>query len=83
VNGVSMLCWSLGWALSTHWGGLLIDVSAGWLGADSDGYALPMLLTIGAYSSAIVLEAIFFWHVRDVGRLSGPIEGDTAGTEAA
>jgi MFS family permease len=83
VNGVSMLCWSLGWALSTHWGGLLIDVSAGWLGTGTDGYAMPMIITIGAYFSAIVLEAMFFWRVRHVGRLSGPVvEGEAAGTEA-
>ena len=83
VNGVSMLSWSLGWALSTHWGGQLIDTSAGWLGTDIDGYALPMLITIGAYLSAILLEAIFFWNVRHVGRLRGPLEGDATGTDAA
>lgn len=82
VNGVSMLSWSLGWALSTHWGGLLIDNSAGWLGEDTDGYALPMLITIGAYVAAIALEAIFFWNVRHVGRLRGPLDVDATGTEA-
>ena len=68
VNGVSMLCWNLGWALSNHWGGVLIDSSAGWLGTGQDGYALPMLLTIATYVAAIALEARFFWHVRHVGQ---------------
>jgi len=72
VNGVSMLCWNLGWALSNHWGGVLIDNSAGWLGTDHDGYALPMLLTIGTYVAAIVLEARCFWHLRHVGRQAPP-----------
>lgn len=83
VNGISMLSWSLGWALSTHWGGLLIDHSAGWLGTDIDGYALPMLITIGAYVTAIALEAIFFWNVRHVGRLRGPPEAEAVGTDVA
>jgi MFS family permease len=68
VNGVSMLCWNLGWSLSNAWGGHLIDVSAGWVSAGSDGYALPMLLTIGTYVAAIVLEARCFWSMRGVGR---------------
>ena len=52
-----MLCWNLGWAISNHWGGWLIDSSAGWVTAGLDGYALPMLLTIGTYLLAIGLEA--------------------------
>lgn len=67
VNGVTMLCWNLGWAASTLGAGQLIDASAGWLGASFDGYALPMLLTIATYLLAITLEARFFWHVRHVG----------------
>jgi MFS family permease len=72
VNGVSMLCWNLGWAVSNQWGGELIDHSAGWLGAGFDGYALPMLLTIGTYLLAITLEALFFWHVRHIGQARAP-----------
>jgi MFS family permease len=70
VNGASMLCWNLGWALSNHWGGVLIDTSAGWLGEGRDGYALPMLLTIAMYLAAIALEARFFWSQRHVGMAS-------------
>jgi MFS family permease len=69
VNGASMLCWNLGWALSNHWGGWLIESSAGWLGAGLDGYALPMLLTIAMYLLAIALEARFFWSFRHVGQV--------------
>jgi MFS family permease len=69
VNGASMLCWNLGWALSNHWGGWLIETSGGWLGAGFDGYALPMLLTIAMYLLAIALEARFFWHVRHLGQV--------------
>lgn len=72
VNGVSMLCWNLGWALSNHWGGELIDRSAGWLGAGLDGYALPMLLTIATYVAAIVVEARFFWRDREIGVVRPP-----------
>ncbi len=75
VNGVSMLCWNLGWALSNQWGGELIDHSRGWLGAGFDGYALPMLLTIATYLLAIALEARFFWSVRHIGRV-GPVLAD-------
>jgi MFS family permease len=71
VNGASMLCWNLGWAASNHWGGVLIDRSAGWLGEGQDGYTLPMLLTIGMYLAAIALEARFFWAVRQVGVVGG------------
>jgi len=69
VNGASMLCWNLGWAVSNHWGGWLIDSSAGWLSAGLDGYALPMLLTIATYLLAIALEARFFWSFRHVGQV--------------
>ncbi|HZL99981.1 MAG TPA: MFS transporter [Planctomycetota bacterium] len=62
VNGAVMLCWNTGWALSNHWGGRLIDASAGWLGEGYDGYALPMLLTIGTSLLAIAPEARCFWH---------------------
>jgi hypothetical protein len=68
VNGAVMLCWNTGWALSNHWGGRLIDASAGWLGEGFDGYALPMLLTIATYLLAIALEAWFFWRFRHVGQ---------------
>lgn len=68
VNGVSMLAWNLGWAVSNHVGGTLIETSSGWLGEGVDGYALPMLLTIGLYLLAIVLEARFFWPHRELGR---------------
>jgi MFS family permease len=71
VNGVAMLCWNLGWAGSTLWGGQLIVRSAGWLGPGYDGYALPMLLTIGTYLLAIALEARFVWHHRHVGLAGG------------
>jgi len=59
-----------------------LDVSSGWLGTGTDGYAMPMIITIGAYFSAIVLEAMFFWRVRHVGRLSSAADGEAAGTEA-
>jgi MFS family permease len=72
VNGASMLCWNLGWALSHVWGGVLIERSAGWLGDGVDGYALPMLLTIGTYLLAIALEARFFWSFRHVGQAAPP-----------
>ncbi len=70
VNGASMLCWNLGWALSNHWGGWLIESSNGWLGAGLDGYALPMLLTIATYLLAIALEARFFWSFRHIGQMA-------------
>jgi MFS family permease len=81
VNGASMLCWNLGWAASNHWGGVLIDTSAGWLGDGVDGYTLPMLLTIGLYLLAIALEARFFWGQRHVGMLHATTPGD--GRDAA
>ena len=83
VNGAVMLCWNTGWALSNHWGGRLIDVSAGWLGPSFDGYALPMLLTIGTYLLAIALEAWFFWHYRHVGVATPAAEPAAAGSDAA
>jgi len=83
VNGASMLCWNLGWALSNLFGGGLIDKSAGWLGAGFDGYALPMLLTIATYLLAIALEARFFWHYRHVGRTGATPDVAAAGSDAA
>jgi MFS family permease len=85
VNGATMLCWNLGWACSTQVGGTLIDRSAGWLGQGYDGYALPMLLTIGTYLLAIALEARFFWHVRHVGLAPRPAAPTAApaGSDAA
>lgn len=71
VNGVAMLAWNLGWATSNHIGGALIEHSAGWISPTSDGYALPMLITIGVYVLAIGLEARFFWHQRHVGMAHG------------
>ncbi|MFT7462530.1 MAG: MFS family permease [Pseudohongiellaceae bacterium] len=66
VNGVSMLAWNLGWAMSNHWGGELIERSAGWIG-DFDGFALPMFITLTLYVLAIALEAFFFWDKRHIG----------------
>lgn len=66
VNGVSMLAWNLGWAASNHWGGLLIESGGAWAGT-SDGYTVPMLLTLSLYVLAIVLEACFFWDRRQLG----------------
>lgn len=68
VNATTMLAWNVGWAASNHWGGALIDSSAGWLGSGLDGYALPMLLTIATYLVAIAVEARVFWRYRALGR---------------
>lgn len=68
VNAGAMLAWNLGWAVSNHWGGELIDASAGWLADGLDGYALPMLLTVAIYLAAIGVEAAVFWKHRHVGR---------------
>lgn len=68
VNGVSMLAWHLGWAVSNQLGGKLIESSAGWVGEGSDGYVMPMLITTALYLVAIALEAVFFWNVRHLGR---------------
>jgi len=68
VNGVTMLAWNLGWAASNHWGGELIEHSAGWIG-DLDGFAVPMLITLSLYVLAIALEARFFWDKRHIGRV--------------
>jgi MFS family permease len=69
VNAAAMLAWNVGWALSNFWAGQLIDRSAGALGGGLDGYALPMLLTIGVYVLAIALEARVFWQHRELGRV--------------
>ncbi len=66
VNGVSMLAWNLGWGLSNHWGGELIERSAGWIGT-FDGFALPMFITLSLYILAITLETMFFWDKRHIG----------------
>jgi MFS family permease len=68
VNGVTMLAWHLGWAVSNQIGGHLIESSAGWVGDGSDGYVMPMLITSVLYLVAIVLEAVFFWDVRHLGK---------------
>lgn len=68
VNAAAMLAWNAGWAASNHWGGELVDASAGWLGQGHDGYTLPMLLTIAIYLAAIAVEAGVFWKHRHVGR---------------
>lgn len=68
VNGVTMLAWHVGWAASNRVGGELIEGSAGWLGAGTDGYVVPMVLTSSVYLLAILLEARFFWSLREVGR---------------
>ena len=44
----------------------------GLLGDDVDGYAAPMLVTIGLYLLAISLEATFFWPRRELGKLNRP-----------
>jgi MFS family permease len=75
VNSVSMLAWHLGWAISNQLGGELIEHSAGWAGEGTDGYVVPMLITTSVYLGAIVLEAIFFWPVRHLGRKHG-VDGD-------
>jgi MFS family permease len=72
VNGVTMLAWHLGWALSNQLGGELIERSHGWLGPDVDGYAVPMLITTAVYLAAIVLELVFFWDVRHLGQVKRP-----------
>ncbi len=68
VNGVTMLAWTLGWAMSNQMGGILIERSPGWIGDGSDGYVVPMLITTTLYVLSIVLEAAFFWNVRHLGR---------------
>ncbi len=68
VNSMSMLGWNLGWGLSNIAGGRIIEVTGGLLGEGTDGYAVPMLLTIGLYSIAILLEATLFWRFRELGR---------------
>lgn len=77
VNGVSMLAWNLGWAASNHWGGELIEHSAGWIG-DVDGFALPMLITLSLYILAIALETRFFWDKRHIGLVSKEQDGQAA-----
>ena len=76
VNGVSMLAWHLGWALSNQLGGELIERLPGWVGEGTDGYVMPMLITTLMYLSAIVLEAVFFWHVRHLGKGGATNEPD-------
>ncbi len=81
VNSLAMLAWNLGWGLSVVFGGSLIEASAGLLGADLDGYTLPILITVVIYLAAIFSEYIFFWDRRDLGKprppevLSSPHEG--------
>ena len=60
VNSMCTLGWNAGWGVSTVFGGKLIEGTAGLLGEGTDGYALPMLITIGLYVAAIVVEAVFF-----------------------
>ena len=74
VNAAAVLAWNVGWALSNLWAGVLIDNSAGWLGSGMDGYALPMLLTIGIYIVAIAIEGRVFWRHRAIGRAAGAAE---------
>jgi len=81
VNAAAMLAWNVGWALSNSWAGRLIDGSAGVLGSGLDGYALPMLLTIGIYVLAIAVEARVFWRHRELGR--APARADTEPEDAA
>ena len=70
VNSITALAWNLGWGVSVVFGGQLIERTAGLLGDDVDGYALPMLLTIALYLAAIATEAAFFWHERERGRIA-------------
>jgi MFS family permease len=67
VNGVAMLAWNLGWGLSNHLGGTLIEHSSGWAWDGSDGYVVPMFGTMLLYVLAIVFEAVFFWKHRHMG----------------
>lgn len=89
VNGVTMLAWHLGWALSNQLGGTLIETSAGWVAPGTDGYVVPMLVTSSVYLAAIVVEAAFFWHVRHLGVVPPPdpadlpAASDEAGRDAA
>ena len=81
VNSIIMLAWNLGWGVSVVAGGLLIEGTAGMLGAESDGYAVPIVITCGLYILAIAFEAWFFWGRRGLGvassgeTLSAPHEG--------
>ncbi len=68
VNSMTMLGWNLGWGLANWLGGALIETTSGVLGHTVDGYAVPMMLTMGLYILAIVLEARFFWPHREIGR---------------
>lgn len=85
VNATTMLAWNVGWAASNHGGGALIDGSAGWLGTGLDGYALPMLLTIGIYLLAIAVEARVFWRHRALGLApsGGPAQPPAAAAAGA
>ena len=81
VNSVTMLAWNAGWGFSVVAGGLLIEGTAGLLGTGTDGYAVPIVLTIALYLAAIGFEAWFFWGRRGLGvattgeTLSAPHEG--------
>lgn len=80
VNAIAMLAWNIGWAVSNLWSGVLIDSSAGWVGT-LDGYALPMLITIGIYVLSIAVEARVFWRHRALGR--APAKADAEPEDAA
>ena len=65
---MTMLGWNLGWGMANWLGGALIEATSGLLGPSVDGYAVPMMITMGLYILAIVLEARFFWPHREIGR---------------
>ena len=81
VNSITMLAWNAGWGFSVVAGGLLIEGTAGLLGTGTDGYAVPIVLTIALYLAALGFEAWFFWGRRGLGvattgeTLSAPHEG--------
>lgn len=68
VNSMTMLGWNLGWGMANWLGGALIETTSGMLGDAVDGYAVPMIFTMGLYVTAIALEARFFWGHRGIGR---------------
>lgn len=70
VNSMTMLGWNVGWGIANWLGGALIETTSGLLGDAVDGYAVPMIVTMSLYVTAILLEARFFWGHRQIGRAS-------------
>jgi MFS family permease len=81
VNGVAMLAWNLGWGLSNHLGGTLIEHSSGWAWDGADGYVVPMFGTMLLYVLAILFEAVFFWKHRHMGCRPAVVTDPPAGPE--